>query len=342
MSKLAEWTAAALLVVSPALADGYGLGRPALPEEIAAWNLDVSPDGSGLPEGRGDVETGDLLFVEKCGSCHGDFAEGRDNWPALAGGFGTLDDKDPVKTVGSFWPYLSTVWDYVNRSMPFGAAQTLETDEVYALVAYILYSNDLVDEDFELSHETFPDVEMPNSDGFIVDDRPRTEYPLWRTEPCMKDCRESVRITMRATVLDVTPDVSTDDGTATEAAAEPAAESRDEAAAQATLDPELVAAGEKVFRKCSACHEIGQNARNRIGPHLNGIFGRTIGGLDGFRYSRGFETAAAEGRVWDEAALAEFLSAPRSFVKGTKMSFAGLGKQAELAAIMAYLKAAGE
>ena len=345
MSKLVELTAAALIAASPALADGYGLGRPALPEEIAAWNVDVLPDGRGLPEGRGDVMTGDEVFAEKCAACHGDFAEGVDNWPALAGGFDTLDDKDPVKTVGSYWPYLSTVWDYVHRSMPFGAAQTLETDEVYAIVAYILYSNDLVDEDFELSHETFMDVEMYNADGFIVDDRAETEYPLWRTEPCMQDCRDSVKITMRATVLDVTPDDTTDDGDVTEAAVEPA---QPEAAVEAAapqddaLDPELVAAGEKVFRKCKACHEIGEGAGNKTGPHLNGVFGRTMGSVEGFRYSNGFQAAAEEGRVWDSAEMAAFLAAPRKYMKGTKMSFAGLKKDADLAAIEAYLKSAGQ
>ena len=91
------------------------------------------------------------MFVDRCASCHGEFAEGADNWPVLAGGFDTLADEDPVKTVGSYWPHLSTAWDYISRSMPFGEAGTLTADETYAIVAYILYSNDLVDDDFELS-----------------------------------------------------------------------------------------------------------------------------------------------------------------------------------------------
>ena len=132
----------------------------ALPEEIAAWDVDVLPDGRGLPAGRGSVMDGEEVFADACGSCHGDFAEGVDNWPVLAGGFDTLADEDPVKTVGSYWPYLSTVFDYVNRSMPFGAAGTLSEDDVYAIVAYILYSNDLVDDEFVLSHENFMDVAM--------------------------------------------------------------------------------------------------------------------------------------------------------------------------------------
>jgi cytochrome c len=196
---------AATLATGPVAADKFGLGRPALPEEIAAWDLDVRPDGTGLPEGSGDVWTGDELFGEYCAVCHGDFAEGIDNWPKLAGGMGTLDHEDPLKTVGSYWPYLSTTWDYVNRSMPFGNAQSLEPDEVYAIVAYILYSNNLVDEDFVLSNETFLDVEMPNADGFIIDDR-KTAEAHFVTDPCMENCKENVEITMRARVLDVTPD----------------------------------------------------------------------------------------------------------------------------------------
>lgn len=199
-------TALAAALATPALADTFGLGRPALPEEIAAWDLDVSPDGTGLPVGSGDVMTGDELFYDNCAACHGDFAEGVDNWPSLAGGLGTLDHDDPEKTVGSYWPYLSTAWDYVHRSMPFGGAQTLAPDDVYAIVAYILYSNDLVDEDFVLSNENFLEVEMPNANGFIIDDRDTVEVPVFTREPCMSNCKDSVEITMRATVLDVTPD----------------------------------------------------------------------------------------------------------------------------------------
>ncbi|MEQ9261319.1 MAG: c-type cytochrome [Roseovarius sp.] len=334
----------------------FSLGRPALPEEIAAWNVDVRPDGTGLPEGRGDVFTGEEVFAEKCAVCHGDFAEGVGNWPVLAGGFDTLDDKDPVKTVGSYWPYLSTVWDYVHRSMPFGAAQTLTADETYAITAYILYSNYLVEDDFELSHENFTEVEMYNADGFIVDDRAETEYPLWRTEPCMENCKESVEITMHASVLDVTPDEGEADAAAetggetqTAALEETAAEetaaeetaTEETVVAAATPDPALVEAGEAVFRKCKACHEVGEGAKNKTGPHLNAVMGRTIGGLDGFRYSNVFESAAEEGRVWDAAAMAEFLADPRGAMKGTKMAFAGLKKQDEIDAIIAYLTSSG-
>ncbi len=338
MSKFLKVLAATSVLASPVLAEGkLGLGREALPEEVAAWDIDVRPGGMGLPEGRGDAFNGEEVFAEKCASCHGDFAEGVDNWPVLAGGFDTLADKDPVKTVGSYWPYLSTVWDYVNRSMPFGAAQTLTNDEVYAIVAYILYSNDLVDDDFELSHENFAEFEMYNQAGFVIDDRADTEYPMWRTEPCMENCKDIVEITMHASVLDVTPD---EEGEAEGAAvSEEAAEEAVEVPVQeAALDPELVKTGEKVFKKCKACHQVGEGAKNRVGPMLNGIFGREFASIDGFKYSKVFIAAAEEGRIWDDGTMAEFLSQPRKYMKGTKMSFAGLKKDSDVDAVIAYLK----
>lgn len=351
MSKYLKATALTLgvgLLAAPVLAGQYGLGRPALPEEIAAWNLDIHPDGSGLPEGSGSVEDGEMLFSENCASCHGDFAEGVGNWPKLAGGDGTLADKDPVKTVGSYWPYLSTVWDYVHRSMPFGNAQSLSNDDVYAITAYILYSNYLVEDDFVLSKENFLEVEMPNADGFIVDDREEAESHFWQDEPCMENCKETVEITMRARVLDVTPQEEeaeneaafeeqkeeVDTAMAEEAAAEETAE---EATAAAAPDPALVEAGEKVFRKCKACHQVGDGAKNRTGPVLNGIMGRAAGSVEGFRYSNALEKAAEGGLVWTEETLAEFLANPRKYLKGTKMAFAGLKSEEDQAAIAAYL-----
>ncbi|MEM6944413.1 MAG: cytochrome c, partial [Pseudomonadota bacterium] len=147
MSRFPETASAALLAVglaAPALADGFGLGREALPEEVSAWDIDIRPDGAGLPEGSGDVLTGEEIFAEQCAACHGDFGEGVDRWPVLAGGHETLADDRPVKTIGSYWPYLSTVYDYIYRAMPFGYAQSLAPDDVYAITAYLLYMNDVV------------------------------------------------------------------------------------------------------------------------------------------------------------------------------------------------------
>jgi cytochrome c len=355
-------------VVAAAYADAegkgqrFGLGRAALPEEVAAWNLDVSPDGTGLPVGSGNALVGEPIFEENCAACHGSFAEGVDNWPKLAGGDGTLADENPLKTVGSYWPHVSTVFDYVHRSMPFGNAQSLSPDEVYAITAYILYSNDLIEDDFEVSNESLPQIVLPNADGFIVDDRPETEYALWSDEPCMANCKDSVEITMRATVLDVTPEeesaapVATDPAPdavavadpvaepadAADVVADPAAETVAEPAAEpavadagAALDPALVAAGEKVFGKCKACHQVGEGAKNRTGPELNNIVGRPVGGMDGFKYSN---TMASMGGVWDAELLAAFLVDPRGVVKGTRMAFAGLKSDADVEAIIAFLQ----
>ncbi|MDG1282495.1 MAG: c-type cytochrome [Pseudorhodobacter sp.] len=330
---------------SPALAQKMGLGRAALPEEVAAWDKDVRPDGLGLPEGSGDVLTGEEVFSDKCAACHGEFAEGVDNWPKLAGGKGTLNREDPLKTVGSYWPHLSTVWDYVNRSMPFGNAQSLTADEVYAITAYILYSNDLVEDDFVLSNENFASFELPNAGGFFVDDRDQTELAAFGAAPCMENCKPEVKITMHATVLDVTPGDPTDDAPAAEVvevtAEAPEAAPEVVAEAAPALDPELVAAGEKVFKKCAACHKVGDKAKNGSGPMLNGIVGRAAGSVDGFRYSSALMDAAAGGLVWDADALHVFLEKPKSFLPKTKMSFAGLKKAEDRDAIIAYLSTFG-
>jgi len=338
--------AALIAMAAPALAGPFGLGREATPDEIAAWDLDVAPDGTGLPVGAGNVLDGEMVFVEHCASCHGDFAEGRDNWPKLAGGMGTLADKDPMKTVGSYWPHLSTAWDYVNRSMPFGNAQSLSPDDVYAIVAYILYSNDLVDEDFVLSNENLASFELPNADGFIVDDRETAEADFWNPDPCYENCKDSVEITMRAAVLDVTPEeTAAEEATAVleeasdaSATPEPASEPEPQAAGAApTVDPELVAAGEKVFRKCKACHQVGEGAKNTVGPALNNMVNAPVAAADGFRYSKPMAAAGEAGQVWDHEALAAFLANPRKHMKGTKMSFAGLKKDDDIKAVIAYL-----
>ncbi len=363
----AERIATGVNLTAPApVPDGtLGIGRVAQAEEIAAWDVDVLPDGRGLPQGTGNAFDGEEIFADRCASCHGDFAEGVDNWPVLAGGFDTLGDKDPVKTVGSYWPHLSTVYDYVYRSMPFGEAGTLTPDETYAIVAYILYSNDLIDDEFELTHENLGAFEMHNKDGFIVDDRIAREHSAWRAAPCMENCKEETRVTMRSVFLVGTPPEGGTESVMNTATAEglpsftaegpsfiPAAAPKAEEDAQAAPAPEedqaadegtqLAAAGEKVFRKCKACHEVGAGAKNKSGPQLNGLLGRTMGAVDGFAYSKAFQAAFEEGRIWDEDALAAFLAKPKGFMKGTKMLFSGLRKEADVTAITEYLKTATE
>lgn len=187
-----------------------GLGREAHPAEVAAWSIAVRPDGQGLPAGRGTVKQGEDIYQTQCAACHGEFGEGAGRWPVLAGGRGSLTGENPEKTIGSFWPYLSTTFDYVRRAMPYGNAQSLTNDEVYALTAYLLFLNDVVPETFELSRENFTSVQLPNAGGFYDDDRETTERAFWRADPCMTNCRpETPRVTGRARIIDVTPESRT-------------------------------------------------------------------------------------------------------------------------------------
>jgi hypothetical protein len=184
----------------------YGIGREATAQEIAGWDIDVRPDGQGLPPGSGSAKQGENIYMAKCAACHGEFGEGAGRWPAIAGGKGTLASHDPVKTVGSYFPYLASVFDYVRHTMPFGDAQSMTNDELYSVVAYVLYLNSLVEEDFVLSKETWASVKMPNQAGFVDDDRETTEKSFWNPTPCMTKCKDEAKITGRARAIDVTPD----------------------------------------------------------------------------------------------------------------------------------------
>jgi cytochrome c len=188
-----------------------GIGREAKPEEIAGWDIDVRPDGHGLPAGKGTVKQGELLYVERCAACHGEFGESAGRWPILMGGAGTLAGHDPVKSIGSYWPYASTLLDYTRRTMPFGNAQSLSNDELYAITAYVLYLNDIIkDENFELNDGNFASIKLPNQPNFIDDDRETTEKEFWRETPCMTSCAPGgAKIIGRARALDVTPETGT-------------------------------------------------------------------------------------------------------------------------------------
>lgn len=184
-----------------------GIGAAATPEEIAGWNIDVRPDGQGLPPGKGTPAEGEIIFQERCATCHGEFGEGRDRWPVLAGGHGTLKADRPEKTIGSFWPSVSTVFDYVRRAMPYGNAQSLTDDELYAVVAYVLSLNDVIkDANFELNATTYSTIKLPNADGFYDDDRETVEKHFWNRNVCMTNCGDARKVTGRAMILDVTPD----------------------------------------------------------------------------------------------------------------------------------------
>jgi len=349
MSRFLNALTLAALVALPAEASQFGLGREAAPDEIDAWNIDVRPDGVGLPEGRGTVAEGEEIFSERCAVCHGDFGEGVGRWPVLAGGQGTLTKDRPEKTIGSYWPYLSTVWDYVHRAMPFGAAQSLTSDEVYAITAYLLYLNDIVGDDFELSKENFTTVRLPNEANFVDDPRPDTPLAA-DAPPCMSNCKDEVKITMRAAILDVTPDeggagpavsedgsvIQAEPAASTEAAAATATDAAQPAAGGAP-DPALIAAGEKVYGKCKACHQVGEGAKNRVGPQLNGVIGRAAATAEGFRYSGAMAEKGSAGVIWTPETLDTFLADPKGYAPGTKMTFKGLDSAEDRAAVAAYL-----
>ncbi|MCU1327179.1 MAG: putative cytochrome c region protein [Bryobacterales bacterium] len=154
-------------------APGYNLGRTPTPDQIRAADITVLPDGTGLPAGQGNAVAGEPIYKSRCAVCHGPGGEGRKGeYPALVGGRGTLATAKPVKTVGSYWPYATTVWDHINRAMPFNTPHVLPVNDVYAVTAWILYLNGIVTRDQQLSDKTLPKVVMPNRNGFVVDSRP--------------------------------------------------------------------------------------------------------------------------------------------------------------------------
>jgi mono/diheme cytochrome c family protein len=161
----------------------YGLGKAASAREIAGWDIDVSPDGRGLPAGSGSAARGKALYEQHCAACHGAKGEGK---PAdqLVGGRGTLNTDKPVMTLGSYWPYATTVYDYINRSMPFNAPQSLKPDEVYSITAYLLFLNGIIGEGDVMDAASLPRVQMPNRKGFVADPRPDLHNPA-----CRADCR---------------------------------------------------------------------------------------------------------------------------------------------------------
>jgi len=158
--------ASAALAQAPAQAPQFG--QPIAPADIAPWDISIGPDGAGLPPGRGTAMQGEAIYVAKCQACHSEKGAGKPNDP-LVGGAGTLaPDKTPLKTVGSYWPYATTLFDYIRRAMPFPESQSLTADELYAVSAYILNLNGIIGTDDVLDAQSLPKVRMPNRDGFIA------------------------------------------------------------------------------------------------------------------------------------------------------------------------------
>jgi S-disulfanyl-L-cysteine oxidoreductase SoxD len=191
-------------IARPAEPGHYGYGEKATPEQIAGWDIDVrGNDGAGLPPGSGNVHRGAAVYAEQCALCHGTFGEGEGRFPKLVGGAGTLRDDRPDLTVGSYWPFAPTLWDYINRAMPMPAPHTLSADDVYALTAYILQLNDLVPSEFVADRDSLPKVKMPNRDSFVwTDPRPDT-----MAKTCMSACADpaDIKIVSTAEGRNLTP-----------------------------------------------------------------------------------------------------------------------------------------
>ena len=158
---------AAMFATVPALAQAPQFGQAIAPANIAPWDISIGPDGAGLPPGGGTASQGEAVYAGRCQACHGEKGKGGPN-DALVGGIGSLaPGKSPVKTVGSYWPYATTLFDYIRRAMPFPEPKSLTNDEVYAVSAYILNLNGVVGTDEVLDAQSLPKVQMPNRDGFI-------------------------------------------------------------------------------------------------------------------------------------------------------------------------------
>lgn len=166
----------ALAAAAFAQSPKYCVGRAPTSDELRSWSISIGPDGAGLPPGRGTAAEGKEQFANRCAKCHGSEGQGKDS-VALAGGRGSLTGPKPLRTVGSYWPYATTVFDYVRRAMPFDRPGTLTNDQVYSLTAYVLYLNGLVAENDPITAQTLPKVRMPNRNGFVADPRPDTQNP---------------------------------------------------------------------------------------------------------------------------------------------------------------------
>lgn len=163
-------------VAAFAQSPNYHVGRAPTADEIKAWDLAIGPDGRNLPAGSGTAARGKAIYAAQCARCHGATGHEGPEMP-LAGGIGSLATAHPVRTVGSYWPYATSVWDYINRAMPFDRPGILSADDVYATVAYVLYLNGIVHENDVIDQRSLPQIRMPNRDGFEPDPRPDVPSP---------------------------------------------------------------------------------------------------------------------------------------------------------------------
>ena len=159
-------TVLAACAAQPPATKPPALGAAVSTAEVARWDISIPPSGAGLPEGSGTARAGLQVYEQKCLACHGAKGVGKPA-DALVGGVGSLASKTPLRTVGSYWPYATTLFDYVRRAMPIANPLSLSNDEVYAVSAYVLYLNGIVGEDAQMNAQTLPQVKMPNRGGFV-------------------------------------------------------------------------------------------------------------------------------------------------------------------------------
>ena len=240
----------------------FGFGEPATAAEIAGWDIDVRPDGTGLPPGSGSVSAGQAIYDARCASCHGTFGESN-AYLQIAGGAGSLGMDPPLRTTGSKLNYATTLWDYINRAKPFEAPKSLSPDEVYALTAYVLNLNDILPADAVLDQKSLPLVKMPNragmttAHGFMV----RDGKPDTRNVACMTNCMAEVRVASEL------PDYARDQH------GDIAQQSRMYSASAATpVHPSGVDAARA--SACAACHGVSEKI---VGPSFRDIAQRYAG-----------------------------------------------------------------
>jgi len=266
----------------PPVAGKFGLGKAATPGEIAGWDIDVKPDGSGLPPGRGSVADGQAIYDEKCASCHGTFGESN-SYLQIAGGVGSLGSDAPIRTTGSKLNYATTLFDYIRRAMPFNAPQSLTANEVYALTAYVLNLNDIVGADTVLDQDSLPKLRMPNRDGFTTAHgfMSRDGKADTANIACMKNCAREVRLSseMPAYALDQHGNLADQRRAmgAIEGVTTVASETK---ASKAAAKP---AAGLDLAKRsgCTACHAVDARL---VGPSFREIAARY--GSDGARLAQ--------------------------------------------------------
>jgi len=254
----------------------FGFGTPATPQQIRAWDIDVRPDGAGLPLGRGTVAQGQTIYDTKCATCHGTFGESTD-YMVLAGGVGTLPSDAPLRTTGSKLNYATTLFDYIRRAMPFQAPKTLTDDEVYALTAYVLNLNDVLPSDASLDRSSILSVRMPNRDGFTTAHgmMKRDGKPDVVSVACMANCAAGIRLSSQmpdyardshGNLADQTRPLGALEGVDTSVPpGMPAAKT-----AQVAQSSAPVAAGADLVKSlaCSTCHGV---TRAIVGPAFRDV-----------------------------------------------------------------------